>query len=154
MERNNLNKKSILILFVGIIFIFFFIYKGFFSDGNFYKDEYNKFLNINFLENSTSILNNNKNNNKNNNIKKIPNEIFEIQNDLYIIQSLIQTVIDKNEQNIEIINNNIKNKSQLNISKFIEEDYKSSNDKLKSTKDYLNEIKNKLKVMKENFNYI
>ena len=147
MERNILNKKSILILFFGIIFIFFFIYKGFFSDGNFYRDEYNKYLNDKYLENSSSILNN-YNNNNHKNFKKIPNEFFEIQNNLYIIQSLIQTVIDKNKQNINFINNN---QSQINITKFIEDDYKLSNDKLKSTNNYLNEIQEKIIILKDKY---
>ena len=147
MERNTLNKKSILILFFGIIFIFFFIYKGFFSDGNFYRDEYNKYLNDKYFENSSSILNNYSNNNHKN-FKKIPNEFFEIQNNLYIIQSLIQTVIDKNKQNINFINNN---QSQINITKFIEDDYKLSNDKLKSTNNYLNEIQEKIIILKDKY---
>ena len=148
MERNNFNKKSILILFFFIIFVFFFIYKGFFSDGNFYRDEYNKYLNEKYFENY-SILNSNSNNN-NKNYKKIPNEFFEIQNDLYMIQSLIQTVIDKNKQNINFINND-KNQSQINLTKFIEEDYKLSNDKLKSTINFLNEIKEKIIIIKDNY---
>ena len=148
MERNNFNKKSILILFFFIIFVFFFIYKGFFSDGNFYRDEYNKYLNEKYFENY-SILNSNSNNNHKN-YKKIPNEFFEIQNDLYMIQSLIQTVIDKNKQNINFINND-KNQSQINLTKFIEEDYKLSNDKLKSTINFLNEIKEKIIIIKDKY---
>ena len=83
MVEISYNKKNIIILFISMIIIFLFIYKGFILDSNHYLKEYKNYLiSINASEYYFNKINKNKNNNNNKNIGnwKIQELLLKIKN--------------------------------------------------------------------------
>ena len=85
MVEISYNKKNIIVLFIIMIIILFFIYKGFIADSNQYIKEYKNYLiSINASQYSFDKLNKNKINNKRKikDDKKIHNILLKMKNDL------------------------------------------------------------------------
>ena len=85
MVEISYNKKNIIILFITMIIILFFIYKGFIADSNQYIKEYKNYLiSINASQYYFDKLNKNKINNKRKikDDKKIHNILLKMKNDL------------------------------------------------------------------------
>ena len=85
MVEISYNKKNIIILFITMIIILFFIYKGFIADSNKYIKEYKNYLiSINASQYYFDKLNKNKINNKRKikDDKKIHNILLKMKNDL------------------------------------------------------------------------
>ena len=79
------NKKNIIILFITMIIILFFIYKGFIADNDQYIKEYKNYLiNISAPQYYFDKINKNKINNKrkNNDEEKIHSILLKVKNDL------------------------------------------------------------------------
>ena len=79
------NKKNIIILFITMIIILFFIYKGFIADSDQYIKEYKNYLiNISAPQYYFDKINKNKINNKrkNNDEEKIHSILIKVKNDL------------------------------------------------------------------------
>ena len=79
------NKKNIIILFITMIIILFFIYKGFIADSEQYIKEYKNYLiNISAPQYYFDKINKNKINNKrkNNDEEKIHSILLKVKNDL------------------------------------------------------------------------
>ena len=85
MVEISYNKKNIIILFITMIIILFFIYKGFIADSNQYIKEYKNYLiSINASQYYFDKLNKNKINNKRKikDDEKIHNILLKMKNDL------------------------------------------------------------------------
>ena len=85
MVEISYNKKNIIILFITMIIILFFIYKGFIADSNQYIKEYKNYLiSINASQYYFDKLNKNKINNKRTikDDEKIHNILLKMKNDL------------------------------------------------------------------------
>ena len=85
MVEISYNKKNIIVLFIIMIIILFFIYKGFIADSNQYIKEYKNYLiSINASQYYFDKLNKNKINNKRKikDDKKIHNILLKMKNDL------------------------------------------------------------------------
>ena len=85
MVEISYNKKNIIVLFIIMIIILFFIYKGFIADSNQYIKEYKNYLiSINASQYYFDKLNKNKINNKRKikDDEKIHNILLKMKNDL------------------------------------------------------------------------
>ena len=85
MVEISYNKKNIIVLFIIMIIILFFIYKGFIAESNQYIKEYKNYLiSINASQYYFDKLNKNKINNKRKikDDKKIHNILLKMKNDL------------------------------------------------------------------------
>ena len=85
MVEISYNKKNIIVLFIIMIIILFFIYKGFIADSNQYIKEYKNYLiSINASQYYFDKLNKNKINNKRTikDDEKIHNILLKMKNDL------------------------------------------------------------------------
>ena len=104
------NKKNIIILFISMIIIFLFIYKGFILDSNHYIKEYKKYLiSINASEYYFNKIDKNKiNNNKNtnNDAKKLQELLLKIK--IYLNNSINIDEKIKNNLSKENASKNLK----------------------------------------------
>ena len=104
------NKKNIIILFISMIIIFLFIYKGFILDSNHYIKEYKKYLiSINASEYYFNKIDKNKinnNKNKNNDAKKLQELLLKIK--IYLNNSINIDEKIKNHLSKENASKNLK----------------------------------------------
>ena len=139
--EENLNKKTILILFIISLGIFLFVYKGLFSNGEIYKFEYENFR-ISLTSHNNTSLKKGKGNYNNNpsskNKNKIPIEYSIIDNGLLNIKSAIQNSINNNENIINSLNLIIE---QFNNDNITEEKIKNFKKEINKMKQSINEIK-------------
>lgn len=104
-QRSNI--KSVVILYIAMILVFLFIYKGFIQSGEMYYKEYNEYLENN--KNGGILLSNSLKRNKNsdssiisnNNKHKIPQELSNIDNTLLESKSILELLNDKQERVIQ-----------------------------------------------------
>ena len=139
--EENLNKKTILILFIISLGIFLFIYKGLFSNGEIYRYEYENFRISLSSHNNTSLKKgkgNYNNNHSSKNKNKIPIEYSIIDNGLLNIKSAIQNSINNNENIINSLNLIIE---QFNNDNITEEKIKNFKKEINKMKQSINEIK-------------
>ena len=139
--EENLNKKTILILFIISLGIFLFIYKGLFSNGEIYRYEYENFRISLSSHNNTSLKKgkgNYNNNHSSKNKNKIPIEYSIIDNGLLNIKSAIQNSINNNENIINSLNLIIE---QFNNDSITEEKIKNFKKEINKVKQSINEIK-------------
>ena len=92
------NKKNIIILFISMIIILFFIYKGFIADSDYYLKEYKNYLiKINASQYYFDKIDKNKNNNnKNRKIEKetIKGLLLKIKNNLNCSININERIIN------------------------------------------------------------
>lgn len=149
MEGNqNSNIKSIVILYIGMVLVFLFIYKGFIQNGEMYYKEYNEYLENNKnggILLSTS-LKKNKNTdgsiNSNSSKHKIPQELSNIDNTLLESKSILDLINDKQDriiQQISTVIQNYTNDSLHTLNKTLNELYLIKNEQLKIIS-YLDDI--------------
>ena len=121
MVEINYNKKNVIILFISMIFVLLFIYKGFISDSEHYLTDYKNYLiKVNASQYYFDKIDKKKNNNGKNRIKdneKIEELLLNIKNSLNISININEKLI-KNESNVDY--NNIK-KLKLNINDAIKQ---------------------------------
>ena len=121
MVEINYNKKNVIILFISMIFVLLFIYKGFISDSDHYiKDYKNYLIKVNASQYYFDKIDKKKNNNGKNKIKdneKIKELLLNIKNSLNISININEKLI-KSLNNVDY--NNIK-KLKLNINDAIKQ---------------------------------
>ena len=148
--EENLNKKTILILFIISLGIFLFIYKGLFSNGEIYRYEYENFR-ISLTSHNNTSLKKGKGNYNNNpsskNKNKIPIEYSIIDNGLLNIKSAIQNSINNNENIINSLNLIIEQFSNDNINEEKIQNFKKEINKVKQSINEIKSSKDKLKSL-------
>lgn len=131
MVEINDNKKNIIILFISMIFILLFFYKGFISDSDHYLLDYKNYLiKVNASQYYFDKIDKNKNNNEKNKIKdkeKIIELLLNIKNSLNdsinIKEKLIKNLNNIDYKNIKKLKSNINNTiKQLNHNRKIDND--------------------------------
>ena len=131
MVEINDNKKNIIILFISMIFILLFFYKGFISDSDHYLLDYKNYLiKVNASQYYFDKIDKNKNNNDKNKIKdkeKIIELLLNIKNSLNdsinIKEKLIKNLNNIDYKNIKKLKSNINNTiKQLNHNRKIDND--------------------------------
>ena len=131
MVEINYNKKNTIILFISMIFVLLFIYKGFITDNEHYLKDYNKYLiEINASQYYFDKINKNKNNNDKNKTKnneKIKELLLNIKNSLNdsinINEKIIKNLGNIDYKNIKKLKLNINDAiKQLNLNKKINND--------------------------------
>ena len=148
--EENLNKKTILILFIISLGIFLFIYKGLFSNGEIYRYEYENFRISLSSHNNTSLKKgkgNYNNNPSSKNKNKIPIEYSIIDNGLLNIKSAIQNSINNNENIINSLNLIIEQFSNDNINEEKIQNFKKEINKVKQSINEIKSSKDKLKSL-------
>ena len=148
--EENLNKKTILILFIIALGIFLFIYKGLFSNGEIYRYEYENFRISLSSHNNTSLKKgkgNYNNNPSSKNKNKIPIEYSIIDNGLLNIKSAIQNSINNNENIINSLNLIIEQFSNDNINEEKIQNFKKEINKVKQSINEIKSSKDKLKSL-------
>jgi transcription initiation factor IIF auxiliary subunit len=148
--EENLNKKTILILFIISLGIFLFIYKGLFSNGEIYRYEYENFRISLSSHNNTSLKKgkgNYNNNHSSKNKNKIPIEYSIIDNGLLNIKSAIQNSINNNENIINSLNLIIEQFSNDNINEEKIQNFKKEINKVKQSINEIKSSKDKLKSL-------
>ena len=142
MVEINDNKKNIIILFISMIFILLFFYKGFISDSDHYLLDYKNYLiKVNASQYYFDKIDKNKNNNDKNKIKdkkKIIELLLNIKNSLNdsinIKEKLIKNLNNIDYKNIKKLKSNINNTiKQLNHNRKIDNDIINIIDKYKIT---------------------
>ena len=142
MVEINDNKKNIIILFISMIFILLFFYKGFISDSDHYLLDYKNYLiKVNASQYYFDKIDKNKNNNDKNKIKdkkKIIELLLNIKNSLNdsinINEKLIKNLNNIDYKNIKKLKSNINNTiKQLNHNRKIDNDIINIIDKYKIT---------------------
>ena len=140
MVEINDNKKNIIILFISMIFILLFFYKGFISDSDHYLLDYKNYLiKVNASQYYFDKIDKNKNNNDKNKIKdkeKIIELSLNIKNSLNdsinIKEKLIKNLNNIDYKNIKKLKSNINNTiKQLNHNRKIDNDIINIIDKYK-----------------------
>ena len=140
MVEINDNKKNIIILFISMIFILLFFYKGFISDSDHYLLDYKNYLiKVNASQYYFDKIDKNKNNNDKNKIKdkeKIIELLLNIKNSLNdsinINEKLIKNLNNIDYKNIKKLKSNINNTiKQLNHNRKIDNDIINIIDKYK-----------------------
>ena len=140
MVEINDNKKNIIILFISMIFILLFFYKGFISDSDHYLLDYKNYLiKVNASRYYFDKIDKNKNNNDKNKIKdkeKIIELLLNIKNSLNdsinIKEKLIKNLNNIDYKNIKKLKSNINNTiKQLNHNRKIDNDIINIIDKYK-----------------------
>ena len=140
MVEINDNKKNIIILFISMIFILLFFYKGFISDSDHYLLDYKNYLiKVNASQYYFDKIDKNKNNNEKNKIKdkeKIIELLLNIKNSLNdsinIKEKLIKNLNNIDYKNIKKLKSNINNTiKQLNHNRKIDNDIINIIDKYK-----------------------
>ncbi len=140
MVEINDNKKNIIILFISMIFILLFFYKGFISDSDHYLLDYKNYLiKVNASQYYFDKIDKNKNNNDKNKIKdkeKIIELLLNIKNSLNdsinIKEKLIKNLNNIDYKNIKKLKSNINNTiKQLNHNRKIDNDIINIIDKYK-----------------------
>lgn len=119
MEDHFNNKKGIIIVFVLMICLFLFIYKGFIQSGENYQKMYDEYANNLIKTNSVqsaSSLKKTKFNDKNSTAttkNKIPEELLEMDNSLLDAKSLLSGIKSKNEKIISTTNLLLSNRNNM-----------------------------------------
>ena len=140
MVEINDNKKNIIILFISMIFILLFFYKGFISDSDHYLLDYKNYLiKVNASQYYFDKIDKNKNNNDKNKIKdkeKIIELLLNIKNSLNDSinnkEKLIKNLNNIDYKNIKKLKSNINNTiKQLNHNRKIDNDIINIIDKYK-----------------------
>ena len=140
MVEINDNKKNIIILFISMIFILLFFYKGFISESDHYLLDYKNYLiKVNASQYYFDKIDKNKNNNDKNKIKdkeKIIELLLNIKNSLNdsinINEKLIKNLNNIDYKNIKKLKSNINNTiKQLNHNRKIDNDIINIIDKYK-----------------------
>lgn len=140
MVEINDNKKNIILLFISMIFILLFFYKGFISDSDHYLLDYKNYLiKVNASQYYFDKIDKNKNNNDKNKIKdkeKIIELLLNIKNSLNdsinIKEKLIKNLNNIDYKNIKKLKSNINNTiKQLNHNRKIDNDIINIIDKYK-----------------------
>ena len=140
MVEINDNKKNIIILFISMIFVLLFFYKGFISDSDHYLLDYKNYLiKVNASQYYFDKIDKNKNNNDKNKIKdkeKIIELLLNIKNSLNdsinIKEKLIKNLNNIDYKNIKKLKSNINNTiKQLNHNRKIDNDIINIIDKYK-----------------------
>ena len=131
MVEINYNKKNTIILFISMIFVLLFIYKGFITDNEHYLKDYKKYLiEINASQYYFDKINKNKNNkdkNKTKDNEKIKELLLNIKNSLNdsinINEKIIKNLGNIDYKNIKKLKLNINEAiKQLNLNKKINND--------------------------------
>ena len=142
MVEINYNKKNVIILFISMIFVLLFIYKGFISDSDHYiKDYKNYLIKVNASQYYFDKIDKKKNNNGKNKIKdneKIKELLLNIKNSLNISininEKLIKSLNNVDYNNIKKLKLNINDAiKQLNFNKKINNDIANMVEKYKIT---------------------
>lgn len=103
MEGTRSNIKSVVVVYIGMVLVFLFVYKGFIQSGEIYYKEYNEYLARNgeggmtlssFLKKKESSQNANGTYSK----YKIPQELSNIDNTLLESKSVLEMINDKQER--------------------------------------------------------
>ena len=141
MVEINDNKKNIIILFISMIFILLFFYKGFISDSDHYLLDYKNYLiKVNASQYYFDKIDKNKNNNDKNKIKDkekiIELLLLNIKNSfndsINIKEKLIKNLNNIDYKNIKKLKSNINNTiKQLNHNRKIDNDIINIIDKYK-----------------------
>lgn len=140
MVEINYNKKNVIILFISMIFVLLFIYKGFISDSDHYiKDYKNYLIKVNASQYYFDKIDKKKNNNGKNKIKdneKIKELLLNIKNSLNDSININEKIIKKlgniDYKNIKKLKSNINNTiKQLNHNRKIDNDIINIIDKYK-----------------------
>ena len=142
MVEINYNKKNVILLFISMIFVLLFIYKGFISDSDHYLKDYKNYLiKVNASQYYFDKIDKKKNNNGKNKIKdneKIKELLINIKNSLNISininEKLIKSLNDVDYNNIKKLKININDAiKQLNFNKKINNDIANMVEKYKIT---------------------
>ena len=142
MVEINYNKKNVIILFISMIFVLLFIYKGFISDSDHYLKDYKNYLiKVNASQYYFDKIDKKKNNNGKNKIKdneKIKELLLNIKNSLNISininEKLIKSLNNIDYNNIKKLKLNINDAiKQLNFNKKINNDIANMVEKYKIT---------------------
>ena len=142
MVEINYNKKNVIILFISMIFVLLFIYKGFISDSDHYLKDYKNYLiKVNASQYYFDKIDKKKNNNGKNKIKdneKIKELLLNIKNSLNISininKKLIKSLNNIDYNNIKKLKLNINDAiKQLNFNKKINNDIANMVEKYKIT---------------------